>query len=107
MHIRSWLIALPLVLVSGCGALTGAALGQVLCPAGDWACRNGLFEEGLAMDTGVVTVGGERYASAMIYDCETADGRHLVVHSEPGGNAALACTMDTGASICWCIGFSH
>jgi hypothetical protein len=97
-------IAAVLALVSGCGAMTGAALGQVLCGPGDQACRNGLFAQGVAMDVGA-TSGGERYASAAVWDCRTTDGRDLVIRAAPE-NVGWACLSETG-SACFCASFGH
>jgi hypothetical protein len=100
MPLRAFMLAAVLGSVSGCGAMTGAALGQVLCGPGQ-ACRNGLFEQGVAADLG--TGGGERYASAAVFDCHTTDGRDLVIRAAPA-DVGLACLSETG-SACFCSHF--
>lgn len=96
---------LALVLTPGCGMLTGAALGSVLCGPGDAACRNSLFEGGARADAGFLTVGGERYATSMVYDCHTPGGRSLVI--EGTSDPAWTCVQATGENTCFCTGWSH
>ena len=104
MHTFLRLAVLGLVLLPGCGMLTGAALGSILCGPGDTACRSSLFESGARADAGFVTRGGERYATEMVYDCHTLDGRTLVIHG--AGNPAWTCVQATGESSCFCFGWT-
>jgi hypothetical protein len=100
LAIVSCLFCLP-----GCGALTGAALGGILCSAGDTACRSRLVESGARADLGFVTVGGERYATSMVYDCHTPSGRTLVIHGD--NNPGWTCMQATGEWTCFCVGWSR
>ena len=87
--------------------MTGLALGHVLCAPTDTACRSSLFAEGVAVDSGFVTVHGEQYAAAMVFDCSTNDGRHLVVETSRADDASYFCASSTGASMCSCVGMSR
>lgn len=87
--------------------MAGIGLGHVLCGPRDVACRSSLFEQGVAADAGFVTVGGERYATAMVFECSTNDGRHLVIETSRADDAGYVCTSTTGASMCSCLGMSR
>lgn len=105
---RASAIAIALVLSSvgsGCGAATGVVLGQLLCGAEDDACRARLFESGLSADLSTVTVGGEVYETAELFECRTHDGRRMIIaETSSYDSAAYTCLMNNGgAGGCTCV----
>lgn len=97
------LFALLASVTAGCNTMAGAAFGQVLCGARDDVCRRSLLEQGAAADSGTVTFGGEQYAASRVFDCETFDGRHVVIESNGTEDASYTCVTNSGAQGCSCV----